>query len=641
MNHLNLKYRVTACGVFLLAAVGCVAESNEQASEVGETTQELNVGGTGLAAGEFAYFRCNSTSWGLDNSSRMIAAANDSNITTLTYQVTQSWMVSGSDNCAVTVTNAQNAWGSQNSQWGTGAALQVSQPKALTTSGSIQIKYPALGTYTARINWASGQVVVTPGNGEVVLTPQQAAQENAEKFYAYLEDRFSWSGLDGNGTKAAIFIPAGPANNAQWASGALRIGAADGIVTKSFAYSADMIAHELTHGVIESTTVLRVGGEAGTINESLADVMAVFATATNGVADWRVGEEVWTPANPNDALRNLQDPHVGVHRETRTPCVFNPDLPYICGQTSHMDEYANVSSSHHVNNGILNRAAYLLVEGGDGVVGIGVSKAEQIYFRVLTQLLPERATFPDLRHSLETVCAELEGEFGITQADCTSVSAAMAAVGIPALVLDAPVGISGFVTEGGLPAVATVALYAGAQSPPLAPTKILEVTSDENGFYYFPPEDVAAELALHPPLGFVTRHYRVDYVNPDSQDLTRVAHWESQYFDENPFAPGTSVPPFDIGGLGSMTAQGSPSNLPWSFSWTSRAAQSDYYMWSGGTATAIEAAEGIYQIHTSPSITITDPTKLEFAGDLSAVTQWKVEIRGYEGTGVTNSVPLN
>src|SRR5690606_10609233 len=124
-------------------------------------------------------------------------------------------------------------------------------------------------------------------------------------------------------------------------------------------------AHELTHAVIEHTANLRYWGEPGALNESLSDIFAVMVDP-----DWLIGEDVYIPRN-SKAIRSLKD-----------PTQYNqPD--HYRNRYKGFDDNGGV----HINSGIHNKAAYLLMDGGthNGVTvqKIGKPKTAQIYYRTL------------------------------------------------------------------------------------------------------------------------------------------------------------------------------------------------------------------------------------------------------------------
>ena len=51
---------------------------------------------------------------------------------------------------------------------------------------------------------------------------------------------------------------------------------------------------------------------SGALNEGMSDIMGAVCEAWNAKAvstkTWQIGEEIWTPATPNDAMRYMDNP---------------------------------------------------------------------------------------------------------------------------------------------------------------------------------------------------------------------------------------------------------------------------------------------------------------------------------------------
>jgi hypothetical protein len=90
------------------------------------------------------------------------------------------------------------------------------------------------------------------------------------------------------------------------------------------------------------------------------------------------------------------------------------------------------SGGVHTNNGVDNKAAFLITDGGTfngkTVTGLGVDKAARIYYEAETNLLTSASDYADLYDALQQACTNLVGTAGITSADCTQVTAAVQAV---------------------------------------------------------------------------------------------------------------------------------------------------------------------------------------------------------------------
>ncbi|MDE9500023.1 M4 family metallopeptidase, partial [Xenorhabdus bovienii] len=95
-------------------------------------------------------------------------------------------------------------------------------------------------------------------------------------------------------------------------------GDGDGKYFNRFSSSIDIIAHELTHGVIESEANLFYAYQSGALNESIADVFGIMVKqyANNQKADesnWLLGQGLlgykFNPDNKsNIALRSFINP---------------------------------------------------------------------------------------------------------------------------------------------------------------------------------------------------------------------------------------------------------------------------------------------------------------------------------------------
>lgn len=132
--------------------------------------------------------------------------------------------------------------------------------------------------------------------------------------------------------------------------------------------SIDISAHELTHGLVQSTAGLKYEGHSGALNESFSDIMGTAfefwlydrfnndSDTTNdleGSADWLCGEDVGKTVK---YLRNIRDP---TKAERPQPKVYRGQYWADPNKTSRpQDDYGGV----HINSGISNCCFYLLTE---------------------------------------------------------------------------------------------------------------------------------------------------------------------------------------------------------------------------------------------------------------------------------------
>ena len=133
-------------------------------------------------------------------------------------------------------------------------------------------------------------------------------------FYAAV---FGRNSLDDAGMTLASSIHFGRHfDNALWLGGQLLFGDGDGRLFANFAEDADVVAHELTHGVTQFSLQPGEEGEAGGLGESLADCFAAMfrqweAGDDAAGADWRIGTGLLGPdvrAQGFTCLRDMAAP---------------------------------------------------------------------------------------------------------------------------------------------------------------------------------------------------------------------------------------------------------------------------------------------------------------------------------------------
>lgn len=270
---------------------------------------------------------------------------------------------------------------------------------AISTSESAKVRR----TYTARNGTdLPGRLLLEEGERSSSDPIAQAAHDGAGKVYDYYFNTFKRDSIDGRGSPIVSSVHFGSdpqdAENAAWIGDYGQMVYGDGgQIFKPLAYGLDVIGHELTHGVIESTANLIYEGQAGALNESYADIFGAMIDRAN----WTVGETVVkSPPFPLSYLRSLQDPEAQNHYDPSNPLAG-------VGQPGSMSDYANLPLSRradnggvHINSGIPSHAAYFVAQA------LGKEKMEQIYFRALTKYLSADANFRDA--GLATVQAATE-----------------------------------------------------------------------------------------------------------------------------------------------------------------------------------------------------------------------------------------
>ena len=152
-------------------------------------------------------------------------------------------------------------------------------------------------------------------------------------------------------------------DNAVWNGSQMIFGDGSGFKFIRLTQSLTVCAHELTHGVIQYDGPLVYQREAGALNESMADVLAVLVEQRKrgelpADADWLIGREIMAPdvtgvdGRP-PALRSLKAPGTA----------YDDDLLGRDIQPAHMRDFVETDSDHggvHINSGIPNHAFHLL-----------------------------------------------------------------------------------------------------------------------------------------------------------------------------------------------------------------------------------------------------------------------------------------
>ena len=228
--------------------------------------------------------------------------------------------------------------------------------------------------------------------------------------------------IDGNGMDVVSTVRFSPtAGNAMW------FRPADGSLPgqmyygTGLAFGLDVVAHELTHGVTDYTSGLIYSYESGAINEAMSDVMGELteiSTQGSSSADWELGEDVANllphPCSVDGdlMLRDMRNP----------PACDDPDRR---GSPLYLTGAAD-SGGVHTNSGVMNKAAYLIAEGGSfngaTITGIGRGKSARLWYQTELILNPA-TTFAQLADGLDRACTTLIGSYGFVTADCAQVAA--------------------------------------------------------------------------------------------------------------------------------------------------------------------------------------------------------------------------
>ncbi|MEV0738838.1 M4 family metallopeptidase [Streptomyces sp. NPDC050549] len=262
------------------------------------------------------------------------------------------------------------------------------------------------------------------GNGTVSHRDSAAvdAQYGITQTLDFYKKTFGRKGIANDGKAARGMVHFGKkVANAFWDStcGCMLYGDGDGDMFKKPLVVLDVTGHELTHGVVDATAELeptRVDaegnqyGEAGSLNESLADIFGsnVEFSANNAKnpPNYLIGEKLGLPQK---FLRRLDHPSLDKLEGT---------IDYWSPQT--------YDAEVHAGSGVSSHAYYLLAEGsgrktiggfaydsptydGSTVTGIGRARATAIFYRALTRYMVSTTDFHDARLATLKAAADLYG----------------------------------------------------------------------------------------------------------------------------------------------------------------------------------------------------------------------------------------
>ena len=203
------------------------------------------------------------------------------------------------------------------------------------------------------------------------------AYQYAKQVYNYWQTYLGRDSYDDDGSEISMYIHVGNNwQNANYMGGCDFMQFGDGFA------DLDIIGHEFSHGVTNHTSDLTKWNEPGALEESFSDINGAFVDG-----DWEIGEDA-----PGSDDRSLEDPTI-----YGDPDRYNHPWKVAAGTS---DDYGGV----HTNNGINNKAAYLVTEGGsfNGVDipwgGIGLWRARVLFYKTLKRLT-SNASMLDTRNA--------------------------------------------------------------------------------------------------------------------------------------------------------------------------------------------------------------------------------------------------
>ncbi|OLU28490.1 M4 family metallopeptidase [Pseudomonas sp. PA27(2017)] len=299
------------------------------------------------------------------------------------------------------------------------------KPRVATTRRAVAAGQPERSIFDA------GQQMQLPGQLARAEGQPASGDEAVDEAYDALgaTHRFFWEvlgrhSIDGNGIPLLGTVHYGQRyENAFWNGEQMVFGDGDGEIFNRFTIALDVVAHELTHGVIDSEAALVYVNQSGALNESLSDVFGILTKQyalqqTAEQSDWIIGAGLLTESVNGQGLRSMSAPG----------SAYDDPLLGKDPQPGHMRDFVQTREDNggvHINSGIPNRAFYLAAKA---LGGHAWEKAGPIWYDALCdQRLGNDADFIDFAR----LCVDrAEQRFGKGSPEAAAVAKAWSDVGV-------------------------------------------------------------------------------------------------------------------------------------------------------------------------------------------------------------------
>jgi Thermolysin metallopeptidase, alpha-helical domain/Thermolysin metallopeptidase, catalytic domain len=270
-------------------------------------------------------------------------------------------------------------------------------------SGAEVWRYDDLQTAKSRNTYDANNNTTLPGTlirNEASLASGDIPLDNAHDFagitydyYDLEQGRDSYNGL-GATMKSSVHYSTNY-DNAFW-SGSQTVYGDGAVVFKALSKALDVVAHEWTHGVTDTTADLIYADESGGLNEATSDIMGAVVESYNNawVVDtdtWKIGEDIIKPLF-GTALRFMDNPPA---------------------DGASIDDYADYFAGIdvHYSSGIANKAFTLM----EADAALDIQQAADIWYLALTAYMTADTTFAEARVATEDAAADLFGDASVEQ----------------------------------------------------------------------------------------------------------------------------------------------------------------------------------------------------------------------------------
>jgi Zn-dependent metalloprotease len=256
-----------------------------------------------------------------------------------------------------------------------------------------------------------GQLVRSEGDPPSQDSAVNEAYDGAGATYNLFYQVYGRNSIDGKGLRLDSTVHHGiEYDNAFWNGDQMVYGDGDGEIFQRFTKAIDVIAHELTHGVIQYEANLKYYGEPGALNESFCDVFGILVkqriqNQTAQQSNWLIGEGLFTSNVKGAAIRSMKAPGTAYDDP-----VLGKDIQpgYVKDIYTGSDDNGGV----HINSGIPNHAFYL---AASEIGGYAWEKAGKIWYVALCDRLGVGASFKQAAKVTIKTAEELYGQNSLEQ----------------------------------------------------------------------------------------------------------------------------------------------------------------------------------------------------------------------------------
>ena len=192
---------------------------------------------------------------------------------------------------------------------------------------------------------------------------------------------FGRNGMDNRGSDTLAYVNFNFGNpESDWDGHEVRF-------SPGWALSASVVSHELTHGLIDTSSDIKYVGEGAALQESMSDVFGVLVAPSPAPNPWIVG---W-PSASGAPQRDLRQPTINNYASYATG---RPGKP---------------SSGRYENSGISSWCSVQLCDGNGTAAhpGIGRSRLSRLLWEVVTARLFPWAGFIDFAANLDQAARDM------------------------------------------------------------------------------------------------------------------------------------------------------------------------------------------------------------------------------------------